>query len=112
MSDEAIVEVTDATFESEVLQSDQPVVVDFWADWCGPCRAVAPIIDELSEECAGQIKVAQIDVDSNPQTPSYYGIKSIPTFLKFIDGEVVDRLVGAVPRSGLEKLFAATLDAQ
>lgn len=105
MPEDAVIEVTDATFESEVLESDKPVIVDFWAEWCGPCRAVTSVIEELGEAHGETFKVARVDVDENPQTPSYYGIKSIPTFLRFDDGEVVDRLVGAVPKPRLEELF-------
>lgn len=102
---EPIADVTDAAFESEVLQSDATAIVGFWADWCGPCRAVAPVVEELAATHADDLRVLLIDVDDNPQTPSHYGIKSIPTFLRFVDGEVVDRLVGAVPRDRLEQLF-------
>ena len=105
MSDDAIAEVSDATFESEVLESDRPVIVDFRADWCGPCRAVEDLVAELAEEYADTIRVVEVDVDDNPQTPSNYGIKSIPTFLRFVDGEVADRVVGAVARPRLEELF-------
>lgn len=102
---EPITDVTDATFESEVLQTDATAIVGFWADWCGPCRAVAPVVEELAATHADDLRVLLLDVDDNPQTPSHYGIKSIPTFLRFVDGEVVDRLVGAVPRDRVEQLF-------
>lgn len=105
MSDNAIAEVSDASFETEVLESDRPVIVDFGADWCGPCRAIADVIADLAETYADSIRVVRVDVDDNPQTPSNYGIKSIPTFLRFDDGQVVDRVVGAVPRPRLEQLF-------
>jgi len=105
MSETPIIEVNDAGFESEVLQSEKPVIVAFRADWCGPCRAVEPVVEDLAEASADTVDVVRIDVDHNPQTPSYYGVKSIPTFLRFIDGEVADRVIGAVPRSRLEKLF-------
>jgi thioredoxin 1 len=90
--------VTDATFEQEVLKSDLPVLVDFWAEWCGPCRMVAPIVDELSKEYSGKLKVAKVDVDSNTKIASQYGIMSIPSLLFFKNGKVVDQIVGAVPK--------------
>lgn len=105
MSDDVIAEVSDASFETEVLESDRPVIVEFGADWCGPCRAVSDLIADLAEAHADSTRVTHIDVDDNPQTPSNYGIKSIPTFMRFVDGEVVDRVVGAVPRPRLERLF-------
>ncbi len=97
--------VTDATFETEVLESDKPIVVDFWADWCGPCNAARPTVDALASEYDESLRVVHLDVDANPQTPSHYGITSIPTFLRFVDGEVVARVVGAVARPRLEELF-------
>jgi len=106
MSDDVIAEVSDASFESEVLENDRPVIVEFGADWCGPCRAVSDLVEELTETHADGLHVVHVDVDDNPKTPSNYGIKSIPTFLRFVDGEVVDRVVGAVPRPRLEQLFA------
>jgi len=105
MSETTIAEVNDASFESEVLGADTPVLVLFRADWCGPCRAVEPIVEQLADEAQPDVEFFQVDVDRNPQTPSYYGVKSLPTFLRFEDGEVVDRLVGAVHRSLLEPLF-------
>jgi thioredoxin 1 len=96
------VEATDANFETEVLGSDVPVLVDFWAVWCAPCRIIAPIVEELAEENEGKLKVAKVDVDNNPQTAIKYSIRSIPTLLVFKGGEVVDQMVGAVPKSMLE----------
>ena len=95
--------VTDATFEQEVLQSDTPVVVDFWAEWCGPCKAIAPVVEQLAVEYDGQVKMAKLDVDSNPSTPSAYGIRGIPALLIFKDGVVVKQVVGAVPKAVLKK---------
>lgn len=91
-------EVTDATFETEVLQAKEPVLVDFWAVWCGPCRAVAPIVDELAKEYNGKLKVVKVDVDANVETASRYNILSIPTLLIFKDGKPVEQLVGAAPK--------------
>ncbi|NNE36229.1 MAG: thioredoxin [Rhodothermales bacterium] len=99
--DAKYVVVTDDTFESEVLQSDQPVLVDFWAAWCGPCRMIAPIIEELAEEFEGRAKLAKLDVDYNPQVATDFGVRSIPTLLFFKDGRVVDQLVGAAPKKSL-----------
>ncbi len=97
------VELTDNNFQNEVLQSDKPVLVDFWAEWCGPCRMVGPIVEELSGEYDGKVKVGKVDVDSNPQVATQYGIRSIPSLLIFKGGEVVDQVVGAVPKAELKK---------
>ena len=86
--------VTDSSFKEEVLDSDVPVLVDFWAAWCGPCRMIAPVVEELAGEFAGRARVVKMDVDSNPETPMEYGIRSIPTLLFFKDGQVADQLVG------------------
>ena len=95
----AALEVTDDSFASEVLNSELPVLVDFWAEWCGPCKMVSPIVEELSKEYNAKVKVAKLDVDSNPQTATNYGIRGIPTLLMFKDGSAVDQIVGAVPKT-------------
>lgn len=103
------VEVTDATFEAEVLKSDKPVLVDFWAVWCAPCRMIAPSVEQLAEEKEGVLKVAKMDVDNNPETAGKFGIRSIPTLLVFKNGEIVDQIVGAVPKSTIESKVDAHL---
>lgn len=102
-------EVTDNNFEQVVIQSDKPVIVDFWAEWCGPCRMVGPIIEELSHEYEGRAIMTKCDVDSNPETPGKFGIRNIPTILFFKNGQVVDKQVGAVPKSVLAKKLDALL---
>jgi thioredoxin 1 len=93
-----ISEFTDANFENEVLKSDQPCLVDFWAEWCGPCRMVGPVVEEIAKEYEGKLKVGKVNVDQNTQTASKYGIMSIPSLLFFKQGKVVDQIVGAVPK--------------
>jgi len=96
-------ELLDKDFENEVLQSAQPVLVDFWAPWCGPCRSVAPVIEELARENAATIKVVKINIDDNPNTAAAYGVSSIPTLMFFKDGEVAERLVGVQPKRRLQE---------
>lgn len=100
---------TDANFNTEVLQSQTPVLVDFWAEWCGPCRMVGPIVEELAGEYEGKVKVGKVDVDNNPSVSMQYGIRSIPSLLVFKGGKVVDQIVGAVPKGHLKKAIDAQL---
>ena len=102
------IEITDANFEEVVLKSDKPVLVDFWAAWCGPCRMVGPVVEEIAVEYDGQAVVGKIDVDANPEISIKYGIRSIPALLYFKDGEKVDGVVGAVPKG----MLTSKLDAQ
>ncbi len=99
-------QVTDNTFEAEVLKCDLPVLIDFWAPWCGPCRAIAPVVEELSQEYAGQVKVLKMNVDENPNTPGKYGIRAIPTLILFKGGEVVEQVTGAVSKANLKQMIS------
>ena len=103
MATDAILEVTDGNFDQAVLKSDQPVMVDFWAAWCGPCKALAPIVDEVAAAYNGKVKVGKMDVDSNPSTPQRYGVRGIPTLLIFKNGQVREQIVGYVAREVIEK---------
>lgn len=95
--------VTDDSFDGEVLKAPLPVLIDFWAPWCGPCRAIAPIVDELAKEYAGRLKVVKLNVDDNPRTPSRYGVRGIPNLILFKDGELKEQIVGAAPKAHLVK---------
>ncbi len=103
------VTLTDENFQEEVLNADVPVLVDFWAVWCGPCRVIAPVIEQLAEEFEGRAKIAKLDVDHNPQTAMAFGIRSIPTLLFFKDGQVVDQMIGGSP--SMKRALAAKLEA-
>jgi thioredoxin 1 len=99
------IEITDANFQSEVLNSDTPVLIDFWAVWCGPCKMIAPVVEEIASEYGGKIKVGKMDVDANQETPMRFGIRSIPTLMVFKGGKVVEQIIGALPKKAvLEKI--------
>ena len=102
---EGVLEIEDSSFEAEVLQSEKPVLVDFWAPWCGPCRAIAPVVEELAGTFGDKIKFAKCNVDDNPVTPGKFGIKSIPTLILFNGGEIVDKIIGIVAKSKLEEML-------
>jgi thioredoxin 1 len=106
-----VLEVSDATFDQEVLMSEQPVLVDFWAVWCGPCKAIAPIVDALAAKYAGQLKVAKVNVDQNGATPSRYGIRGIPALLFFKGGKVAEQIVGYVPQDVIEEKVQKVIGA-
>jgi thioredoxin 1 len=97
----ASVNVSDADFENEVLKSDEPVMVDFWAEWCGPCKALSPIVDEVANEVSGKMKVVKVNIDENPNAPTKYGVRGIPTLMVFKDGELVDTKVGGMSKTQL-----------
>ena len=103
------VKVTDATFESDVVQSAEPVVVDFWAEWCGPCKMIGPALEDLAKEFAGKVKIVKINVDENPGTAGRLGIRSIPTLMLFKEGKVASQKVGAAPKGELAKWISAAL---
>lgn len=103
-------EVTDASFVKEIIESGKPAMVDFWATWCGPCRMVGPTVEELAKEFEGQAVVAKVDVDNNQQVAAEYGIRNIPTILFFKDGQVVDKVVGVVPKTQLEQKLKAIMN--
>jgi len=104
-------EVTDALFEAEVLQSPLPVLIDFWAPWCGPCRVIAPVVEELASTYGGRLKVVKMNVDDNPETPARYGVRGIPNLLFLKGGEVKDQLIGAVPKAQLIRAIDTLLAA-
>jgi thioredoxin 1 len=108
-SESTLLHVSDKDFAAEVLQSDLPVLVDFWATWCGPCKSIAPVIDDLSKEYAGRIKMTKLNVDENPATPSQYSVRGIPTLILFKGGKVLEQIVGAVPKTRLVAMLEKAL---
>jgi len=108
-NESGLLHVSDKTFGSEVLQSNLPVLVDFWATWCGPCKSIGPIIDELAKEYTGRVKMAKLNVDENPATPSQYGVRGIPTLILFKEGKILEQIVGAVPKTRLVSIIEKAL---
>jgi len=104
-----IIDVTDQTFETEVLKSDTPAIIDFWAEWCAPCRAIAPIVKDLADQYGEKVKIVKMNIDENPSTPAKYEVRAIPTVLAFRDGEVVEMLQGARPKSAFEEMVKKLL---
>ena len=108
-NESSLVYVNDKNFASEVLNSDLPVLVDFWATWCGPCRSISPNVEELAKEFIGKVKVTKLNIDESPATPSQYGVRGIPTLILFKSGKIVDQIVGAVPKARLKALIEKVL---
>ena len=104
----ATVKIDNSNFESDVLKASEPVVVDFWAEWCGPCKMIAPALEEISSEMAGQVKIAKVNIDENPELAAQYGVRSIPTLLMFKNGEIAANMVGAAPKSRLADWIKAS----
>jgi thioredoxin 1 len=110
MSNESdLLQVSDKNFASEVLQSGLPVLVDFWATWCGPCRTIGPIVEDLAKEFSGRVKITKLNVDENPATPGQYGVRGIPTLILFKEGKVFDQIVGSVPKARLKAMIEKAL---
>lgn len=106
---ENIINVSDSNFDSIILKSELPTLVDFWASWCAPCKAIAPVVDEMATQYNGKVRVAKMNVDDNPATPGKYGVRGIPTLILFKNGKIVDQLVGAVPKSQIKELIDKAL---
>jgi thioredoxin 1 len=109
MSGESVIHVNEGTFDAEILQSDTPALVDFWAPWCGPCRAIAPVLDEIAAEYKGKVKVAKINVDENRKLAGNHGVMSIPTMILFKNGKALDKIIGLVPKERLKELMDKAL---
>jgi len=109
MASDKVVHLSDDSFELDVIKSATPVLVDFWASWCAPCKAISPVVDALATEYDGKVKIAKLNVDENPATPGKFGVRGIPTLILFKDGKVVDQVVGAVPKNQLEALLKKAL---
>jgi thioredoxin 1 len=109
VNDSALVQISDKNFASEVLNSDLPVLVEFWATWCGPCRSISPIVEQLAMEFSGKVKVTKLNVDESPATPSQYGVRGIPTLILFKGGKILDQIIGAVPKARLKALIEKAL---
>jgi thioredoxin 1 len=109
MANDKILQISDQNFENEVLKSDKPVLVDFWAEWCGPCRMVAPLLDQLADEMDGKVRIAKLNVDENQQIAYQFQVSSIPTFILFKNGQMADRMMGAMPKSAFENFINRNL---
>lgn len=105
----SVVNTTDASFEADVLKSDTPVLVDFWAEWCGPCKMLSPVLDEVANELGNSVKVVKVNIDESPETPSQFGVRGIPTLMMFKGGELVSTKVGVMPKSALEEWVKSVL---